>query len=99
MQSNFEQNLLKIESDTKSLITGLDHESALEDLRISVLGRRGSLTLLLRSISDLPGNERQSAGSSANILKSELKGTLKSTRIRTVLFLKFVFKILFIPQK
>ncbi|GIS65057.1 MAG: hypothetical protein CM1200mP3_13050 [Chloroflexota bacterium] len=72
MQSNFEQNLLKIESETKSLITDLDHESALEDLRISVLGRRGSLTLLLRSISDLPGNERQSAGSSANILKSEL---------------------------
>tara|TARA_B100000029_G_scaffold410545_1_gene412476 strand:- start:1207 stop:2286 length:1080 start_codon:yes stop_codon:yes gene_type:complete len=86
MQSNFEQNLLKIESDTKSSITSLDHESALEDLRISVLGRRGSLTLLLRSISDLPGNERQSAGSSANILKSEL-ATMFDEKLKEIISL------------
>ena len=48
----------------------------LEQWRISYLGRKGSLTLLLRGISSLPQEDRREAGSTANRAKGELEQAL-----------------------
>jgi phenylalanyl-tRNA synthetase alpha chain len=53
-------------------------EAGLEQWRISFFGRQdGQLTALLRSIKDLPTDERASFGSNANKLKQELESALE----------------------
>ena len=41
-------------------------QSALEALRISVLGKNGEITTLLKSLGELPQEERREAGQAAN---------------------------------
>jgi phenylalanyl-tRNA synthetase alpha chain len=48
-------------------------ESAIEAWRIAYLGRKGRITALLRSLGELPPEERKAAGLEANRLKSELE--------------------------
>ena len=48
----------------------------LERWRISYLGRKGSLTQILRGLGSLPQEERRQAGSSANDAKRELESAL-----------------------
>jgi phenylalanyl-tRNA synthetase alpha chain len=44
-------------------------ETEIEQLRVEVLGRKGRLTLLLRSLKDLPAEERPRAGEQLNQLR------------------------------
>lgn len=48
----------------------------LESIRVAFLGRKGELTLLLRSISSLPAEERPRAGRAANEARTELERAL-----------------------
>jgi phenylalanyl-tRNA synthetase alpha chain len=50
----------------------------LEDVRVRVLGRQGSLTQLLRSLSTLAPAERPVVGAAANEAKRELEGLLEA---------------------
>ena len=47
-------------------------ETELEDWRIAYLGRRGELSVRLRSVGSLPAEQRREAGASLNRLKSRL---------------------------
>ena len=47
--------------------------AALEDWRIRYLGRRGELTQRLRTVADLPVEQRREAGQALNRLKAELQ--------------------------
>jgi phenylalanyl-tRNA synthetase alpha chain len=51
-------------------------ESALEQLRVDVLGRKGRLTLLLRGLKDLPADERPRAGEQLNQLRRVIEERL-----------------------
>ena len=53
---------------------------ALEDWRISYLGRRGELTQMLRVLGSLPAEERPAAGAEANELKGTLEDALSSKK-------------------
>jgi phenylalanyl-tRNA synthetase alpha chain len=53
-------------------------EAALEAWRIAYLGRKGHLTLLLRSLAALPIEERREVGSIANRLRGSLEEALKA---------------------
>ena len=56
-------------------------EAGLEQWRIRFFGRQdGELTALLRSIKDIPQDQRASFGASANQLKQELEGALEERR-------------------
>ncbi|MBM3132597.1 MAG: phenylalanine--tRNA ligase subunit alpha, partial [Chloroflexi bacterium] len=48
----------------------------LEAWRVSYLGRKGTLTQLLRSLSELPIDQRREAGTAANSLKALLETSL-----------------------
>ena len=49
---------------------------ALEQVRIGILGRQGTLTRELRSLSDLPDDERPKIGARANEVRRRLEQTL-----------------------
>ena len=51
-------------------------EAEIEQLRVEVLGRKGSLTLLLRGLKDLPAEERPRAGERLNQLRREIEERL-----------------------
>lgn len=48
-------------------------KTELENLRIKYLGRKGELTLILRSLKDLPVREKKSVGARSNALKEKLQ--------------------------
>src|SRR3972149_6889542 len=49
----------------------------LEQWRVRYLGRKGELTLILRSLAGLPPDERKALGAQANQVKSSLEDALK----------------------
>jgi phenylalanyl-tRNA synthetase alpha chain len=51
-------------------------EKELEQLRVEVLGRSGTLTLRLRGLKDLPADERPRAGEALNQLRREMEASL-----------------------
>lgn len=53
---------------------------ALESLRVQVLGRQGSLTELLKSLKDLPLEDRRELGSSANELKEHVSKAIEKRK-------------------
>ena len=55
--------------------------AALENLRISVLGKKGSLSGLMRGLGSLEPKQRQSAGMVFNLLKAELTEAIKARRV------------------
>lgn len=60
----------------KEAIQEIDHAkdlSTLEALRVKYLGRKGKLTLILRTLKDLPLPERKKIGPLANTLRNELE--------------------------
>ena len=72
--------LKEIETRARAELTAIEDEESLEKWRVAYLGRKGSLTLLLRGLTALPLEERRSAGAAANRLKNELEEALAAQR-------------------
>lgn len=53
---------------------------ALEEIRIAYLGRKGALTLILRSLKNLPAQEQKKIGQEANQLRNEIEEMLRSRK-------------------
>jgi phenylalanyl-tRNA synthetase alpha chain len=57
------------------LIAAIDqaeNSKTLEDLRVAALGKKGSVTALMKSLGGMAPDERKAAGAALNALKSEL---------------------------
>jgi phenylalanyl-tRNA synthetase alpha chain len=52
----------------------------LEEVRIKYTGRKGELTTVLRSLADLPGEQKREIGEKANVLKKEFEEKLKAAQ-------------------
>ncbi len=63
-----------LRESTVSDINGLSDVKALNDLRTRVLGRKGALTGLLRSLKDFGPEQRSFIGKLANEIKEDLEG-------------------------
>jgi phenylalanyl-tRNA synthetase alpha chain len=61
-------------------IDGAEDLGALDAVRVSYLGRKGSLTERLKSLSSLPANERPAAGQQINHAKATLQARLEARR-------------------
>ena len=61
-------------------LEALPTPEALEQWRIAVLGRRGSLTALLRRLPELPPPDRRTVGAAANAAKQALEQGLEDRR-------------------
>ena len=61
----------KIEQQTLEKIHQATTLEALDGVRVSVLGKKGELTSLLKNLGQLPAEERPKAGQAVNQLKQK----------------------------
>jgi len=71
------EELEQLKANVTATLEGLHSLKELEDWRVRVLGRKGSLTTVLRGLGSLPLDERRAVGAAANKVKAELEALLK----------------------
>jgi phenylalanyl-tRNA synthetase alpha chain len=64
--------LQRLRASARERIEAASDRKALEDLRVSLLGKKGELTAILRQLGSLPAGDRAAAGSEANQLKEDI---------------------------
>lgn len=69
-------DIAKLSKESKAAISKCKSLKQLEYLRIRYLGRKGMLTKVLRSLGNLPLEQRKELGREANLLKRELETML-----------------------
>lgn len=72
--------LRDLEAQARNELAAAADERALEAWRVAYLGRKGRLTGVLRSLGELPVDERRSLGAAANRLKEELEAAFHARR-------------------
>ncbi len=68
--------LEKIKIETIESIKKTEDAQELEEIRVKVLGRKGLLTKILRTLSDLPPDERSAVGKLSNTVKKEIENII-----------------------
>jgi phenylalanyl-tRNA synthetase alpha chain len=68
----------RLRAEALERIQNCASESDLEQLRVEVLGRKGRLTSLLRSVGELPAEERPRAGEALNHTRQEIEERLEA---------------------
>jgi len=71
------EQIEKIESEATAAIEAATGTAELEELRVRYLGRKAELTTILRSIAELPPQDRGPVGGSANQARKELEALLE----------------------
>ncbi|NIN00644.1 MAG: phenylalanine--tRNA ligase subunit alpha [candidate division Zixibacteria bacterium] len=71
--TEFQQSLEQTQKEARREIEQADQLEALNQLRIKYLGRKGVITSLLRSLKDLPPEDRPALGKTSNQLKDEIE--------------------------
>ena len=71
-----EEKLNTILEEALAAISSAADEKGLEDVRVRVLGRKGSLTLILRSLGELAPEERGKMGKRSNEIKKQIESAL-----------------------
>ena len=66
-----------VESAGLAAIAAAAHERALDDVRVSLLGKKGEITALLKSLGTMSPAERPAAGARINAAKSRLQAALE----------------------
>ncbi|MEP5153691.1 phenylalanine--tRNA ligase subunit alpha, partial [Planktotalea sp.] len=64
-----------------SLIAAASEESALEDLRVQAVGKKGEISLKMRELGKMTPEERQIAGPKLNALKDEINSALAAKKV------------------
>jgi phenylalanyl-tRNA synthetase alpha chain len=72
------EQLHQLERDALVQIEALDSTTALQEFRVSILGKKGTLTAVLRGMGALSAEERPLVGQSANVLRDRLESALQS---------------------
>jgi phenylalanyl-tRNA synthetase alpha chain len=71
-----EEQLRAIEKKALEEIEASSSDSGLEEIRVRILGRKGELTGILRSLKDLPPEERGAVGKLSNEIKKRVEEAL-----------------------
>jgi len=69
---DMQEQLQKIQDEAIEQLSQIADKAGLEALRLKVLGKKGELTLLLRSMGQLPAEERPKAGQMINAVRETL---------------------------
>ena len=77
---NMQTDIEHIKNEALSLIASAGSAGELDDLRVKILGRKGSLTQVLRSLGSLPPEQRASLGKLANQYREEIEKSLAARR-------------------
>jgi phenylalanyl-tRNA synthetase alpha chain len=74
------EQLLALKEDAVKALRSATTVEEVDRLRTEVLGRKGALTKILRSMKDVPASERPALGNLANQIKQELSDLLDGRR-------------------
>ncbi len=74
------ENLEALKSELLSEIAAAGSLAALEELRVTTLGRKGRVTELMKGLSALGGEARKEAGRSLNLLKEALAAAIEARK-------------------
>jgi phenylalanyl-tRNA synthetase alpha chain len=82
---SLENQISTLRADLSAAISGAADETALDAVRVSALGKKGSVSALLASLGTMAPEERKSAGPAINGLKNEIAGLIeaKSAELKT----------------
>ncbi len=75
-----QSDLEKLETELSAAIEKAGDLASLEDLRVAVLGKNGSVTGLLKSLGGMPPEERKSFGQAVNGLKQRIGDLLEDRK-------------------
>ncbi|MBN2041698.1 MAG: phenylalanine--tRNA ligase subunit alpha [Spirochaetes bacterium] len=73
----------KLETILNKTINEIKNSESIEELesiRINVLGRKGELTLILRSLGQMPAEERSALGKRSNEIKTEIESAIEEKK-------------------
>ena len=73
------EELKSLQKETLSSLSKVSTEKELLEIRVKVLGRKGSLTQLLKNLGSLPESERREIGKKANEVKEDLEKRIEET--------------------
>ena len=74
-----ELNINAVRVSFDEALTAATSLQELDEIRVKFTGKKGDLTLLLRSLGKLPPEERKSAGQELNTLRDEIESRLEHT--------------------
>lgn len=67
------EQLQSLLSEAQQALAGAQTERAVEDLRVSLLGKKGQLSAVLKGVAALPADQKPVAGKAANEAKNQLE--------------------------
>ena len=67
----YEREIIKFKDEIKSRLGETQDLTDLDKIRVSYLGKKGSITALLKGMKDLPNEERKTFGAEVNKLKAQ----------------------------
>ena len=76
------EELEKLRNEVLISISQASTEKELSEIRVGVLGRKGSLTQLLKRLGSLPEGERREIGKRANQVKGDLEERIEDTLLQ-----------------
>jgi phenylalanyl-tRNA synthetase alpha chain len=82
MSEDLQRLIATIRGEVEALLAGAPSEKELGDLRVRLLGKKGTITGHLRGLKDLPGDLRGAAGKALNDLKAEIDRRLAEAEAR-----------------
>ncbi|MEM8656863.1 MAG: phenylalanine--tRNA ligase subunit alpha [Pseudomonadota bacterium] len=73
--------MAELKSDIMARIAAAGDEATLEEVRVGALGKKGDVSLKMRSLGSMSPEERQTAGPALNALKAEVAEALTARRV------------------
>lgn len=78
LRKNWEASWRSVSASAEEKVGGAESLERLEAVRLEFLGRKGSLTELLKQLKDLPLEDRRQLGGPANELKAQLEAAIEA---------------------
>ena len=75
------ERIAEIRAAAEAAVAGAADTAALEDVRVAYLGRKAELPNLLRSVAELPPDQRAAVGSGANAARQALEALVKAREL------------------
>ena len=80
------QDLDSLTQQAEAEVAASDSVSSLDDIRVAYLGKKGSITALLKSLGKLSAEDRPAAGAAINVAKQAVQSAIeaKKTELETL---------------
>ncbi len=73
-------DLRKLTADAQVEINNADDLESLDQVRVNYLGKKGALTSLLKTLGQLPGDQRKKVGQEINLAKSDVQQAIEARK-------------------